>query len=95
MRTRSHAHARANAQAIGMFFEVVSDYQKDTFLSDPANKTRLLKDGLWGISRHPNYFGDIMIWIGIYIASMPVFDAAGSTKVAYVSVVSPLFTVRQ
>ena len=55
---------------IGLFFETVGDFQLARFKSDPANKGHVMNKGLWRYTRHPNYFGDFMIWWGIYIVSI-------------------------
>ena len=52
---------------IGVFFETVGDAQLKKFKSNPANKGKILNTGLWGLTRHPNYFGDAMVWWGLYI----------------------------
>lgn len=58
--------------SIGFYFEVVSDYQLDTFISDPKNKGLVLSDGLWKYSRHPNYFGEITMWWGVFLIALTV-----------------------
>eukprot|EP01098_Paradermamoeba_levis_P016813 TRINITY_DN9312_c0_g1_i1.p1 TRINITY_DN9312_c0_g1~~TRINITY_DN9312_c0_g1_i1.p1 ORF type:complete len:340 (+),score=78.98 TRINITY_DN9312_c0_g1_i1:49-1068(+) len=55
---------------VGFFFETVSDFQLATFKSNPANKGKLLTEGLWKFSRHPNYFGNATMFWGIYIISL-------------------------
>lgn len=55
--------------AIGLFFESVGDRQLARFKADPANKGRLMDQGLWRYTRHPNYFGDTCIWWGIWLVS--------------------------
>lgn len=57
---------------IGFFFEAVSDYQMYTFKQDPAHKNKILQTGLWKYSRHPNYFGEIAMWWGIYLLALSV-----------------------
>lgn len=49
----------------GFFFEVVGDYQLEVFKSKPANKGKLMTTGLWRFTRHPNYFGEAILWWGI------------------------------
>lgn len=56
---------------LGFFFETVADFEKDQFVSNPKNKGKILKTGLWELSRHPNYFGEICMWWGIYFIALP------------------------
>jgi len=51
---------------IGFFFETVGDYQLSIFKSDTKNKGKVLNTGLWKYTRHPNYFGDTMVWWGFF-----------------------------
>jgi len=51
--------------AFGFVFEVVADVQKFVFKSDKSNKGKYIKHGLWSLSRHPNYFGEICMWFGV------------------------------
>lgn len=60
----------------GFFFEVVADAQLTRFRADPANQDTVLDQGLWQYSRHPNYFGDALIWWGIWIVAAETGDAA-------------------
>lgn len=55
------------AWAIGFFFETVGDAQLARFRADPANAGRVMDHGLWRYTRHPNYFGDFMVWWGIFL----------------------------
>lgn len=57
---------------VGYFFEAVSDYQLFQFTSDPANKGHVMKYGLWHYSRHPNYFGEVLMWWGIFLLALSV-----------------------
>lgn len=57
---------------IGFFFESVGDYQLSQFLSDPNNKGRIMTSGLWAYTRHPNYFGEVTQWWGIWLMILPV-----------------------
>lgn len=50
---------------LGFFFEALGDYQLKIFTQNPLNKGKLLQTGLWGITRHPNYFGEVVLWWGI------------------------------
>ncbi|HEY5879087.1 MAG TPA: DUF1295 domain-containing protein [Nakamurella sp.] len=52
---------------VGLFFEAVGDAQLAGFKRDPANRGRVLDRGLWRYTRHPNYFGDACVWIGIFL----------------------------
>jgi len=48
--------------AVGFYFEVVGDKQLSDFRKDPANKGKIITTGLWSITRHPNYFGESLMW---------------------------------
>ena len=52
---------------IGFIFEAVGDWQLARFKADPANKGRVMDSGLWAFTRHPNYFGEALIWWGIFL----------------------------
>ena len=54
----------------GFAFEAISDGQLRRFLVDPANRTAVMDRGLWRYSRHPNYFGDCLVWWGIYLPAL-------------------------
>jgi steroid 5-alpha reductase family enzyme len=70
----------------GLTFEAVADAQKSKFKSDPANDGDFINVGLWKWSRHPNYFGEITLWTGIFIIAIPVL-----TGLAWLVVISPIF----
>ncbi|MGP3775987.1 DUF1295 domain-containing protein [Streptomyces sp. SDT5-1] len=70
--------------AVGMFFEAVGDAQLARFKADPANRGRIMDEGLWSWTRHPNYFGDFCVWWGLFLI------ACDAPAAAAVSVVSPL-----
>ena len=53
--------------SIGLFFEAVGDWQLGRFRSDPASRGKVLDDGLWRYTRHPNYFGDALVWWGFFL----------------------------
>ncbi len=57
--------------AAGMTFEVVGDWQLSRFKADPANKGKALDRGLWRYTRHPNYFGESLVWWGFYLFALP------------------------
>lgn len=53
--------------AVGFLFESVGDYQLTRFRADPANRGTVLRTGLWKYSRHPNYFGELCVWWGLFL----------------------------
>lgn len=55
---------------MGMTFEIVADWQLGRFAQDPANKGKVLQTGVWSLSRHPNYFGEITLWWGVCIMTL-------------------------
>ncbi len=56
--------------AVGLFFEAVGDMQLNRFKADPTNQGKVMDRGLWRYTRHPNYFGDFMVWWGIYLVAL-------------------------
>jgi steroid 5-alpha reductase family enzyme len=58
--------------SIGFFFEAVGDWQLARFKADPANRGRVMNTGLWAYTRHPNYFGDAMVWWGYFLLAVAV-----------------------
>jgi steroid 5-alpha reductase family enzyme len=70
----------------GFAIEGVADRQKQAFRSDPANRDRFITTGLWAWSRHPNYCGEIVLWIGVAVIALPAL--AGWS---FATLVSPLF----
>jgi len=75
---------------LGFAVQVVADVQKYLFRADQANRRRVCDRGLWRFSRHPNFCGEVLLWIGVYVAGAPVFRAA---PVGWWTVASPLFTL--
>ncbi|MER7445344.1 DUF1295 domain-containing protein [Microbacterium sp. NPDC097977] len=73
---------------LGMVIEIVADAQKSAFRADPKNKDEFIRTGLWSRSRHPNYFGEIVIWVGVFVTAAPVL-----TGWQWVAVLSPLFVI--
>lgn len=55
--------------ALGLFFESVGDHQLARFKEDPSNNGKLMDQGLWRYTRHPNYFGDACVWWGIWLVA--------------------------
>lgn len=72
----------------GFAIEVIADQQKSVFKKDPANEGRFITSGLWAWSRHPNYFGEIMLWTGIAIMAIPVLSGW-----RWATLISPVFVV--
>lgn len=71
---------------IGFGIEAISDRQKSAFRADPANKGRFITTGLWSRSRHPNYFGEILLWVGVAIVALPALQGW-----QYITLISPVF----
>lgn len=71
---------------IGFSFEVIADEQKRRFKSDKNNKDAFISSGLWRFSRHPNYFGEILLWVGMAIIALPTLIGW-----QYVTLISPIF----
>jgi len=67
----------------GFSIEALADRQLRSFLNDPANKGRIMDRGLWRYSRHPNYFGESLVWWGIFVIVL-------STPWGFLTIVSPL-----
>ena len=59
---------------VGFSMEVVADQQKMRFRKNPANANRFINTGLWSFCRHPNYTGEIMLWLGIALIAFPVLE---------------------
>ncbi len=70
----------------GIIFEAIADWQKFKFNRNPKNKGKWIERGLWKYSRHPNYFGEILTWYGVWAACMPWLDNRSS----YIGILSPL-----
>ncbi|KAL1823598.1 hypothetical protein ACET3Z_010376 [Daucus carota] len=62
--------------SIGIISEATADQQKLTFKNSPENRGKWCNIGLWKYSRHPNYFGELFLWWGIFIASTPILNGA-------------------
>jgi len=70
----------------GFAVEVTADRQKSRFRADPENQGQFINTGLWAWSRHPNYFGEIVLWVGVMIIALPVLRGW-----QWVSLISPIF----
>lgn len=72
--------------AAGLLIEMVADRQKSTFKRDPDNEGKFIRSGLWAWSRHPNYFGEIVLWTGMAIVAVPVLQGW-----QWATLISPVF----
>jgi len=70
----------------GLVVEAVADAQKSAFRGKDENRGRFVSTGLWHYSRHPNYFGEILLWWGVFLYAVPFLDGA-----AFAVVLGPLF----
>jgi steroid 5-alpha reductase family enzyme len=70
----------------GFSIEAIADYQKIRFRNKIENRNKFIKSGLWARSRHPNYFGEIVLWIGVAIIAIPVLHSW-----LWLSLISPVF----
>jgi steroid 5-alpha reductase family enzyme len=76
--------------AVGFFFEAIGDYQMARFKADPSNKGKVLNNGVWRYTRHPNYFGDAAQWWGYYLFAA----AAGAFWTLYSPVMMTVLLLR-
>jgi len=72
---------------LGFIVEIIADNQKTKFRKDPANKDKFIDSGLWSYSRHPNYLGEITLWLGVSIMSL-----SSLTGWQLITLISPIFT---
>ena len=70
----------------GFAIEVVADTQKSRFSANPDNRGKFIQTGLWSRSRHPNYFGEIVLWIGVAVIALPVLQGW-----QWSALISPIF----
>ncbi|XP_005098593.1 delta(14)-sterol reductase [Aplysia californica] len=70
---------------VGFLIEVIADHQKGVFKNNPANAGKFITSGLWSVSRHPNYFGEILMWTGLYVSSTSVLRGW-----EHIGIISPL-----
>lgn len=73
---------------IGFIIEVVADMQKRKFRTNISNKGQFISSGLWSISRHPNYFGEMMIWVGMSFVTIPILIGW-----QFITLISPIFVI--
>lgn len=71
---------------VGFLIEVIADQQKSKFRKNARNSDKFISHGLWAWSRHPNYFGEILLWLGIAVAASPVLEGW-----QHLTLVSPIF----
>ena len=72
---------------VGFLIEVIADNQKTSFRAIPENRNSFITTGLWSVSRHPNYFGEVTLWAGIAIMSVPYLQG-----IQYWTLISPIFS---
>ncbi len=68
---------------VGFYFEAVGDAQLNRFIKNPANKGKLMQSGLWAYTRHPNYFGEVTQWWGIWLLALSVSNG-------WLSIIGPI-----
>ncbi len=78
--------AGASLWLAGLVIETVADAQKSAFKAKPENRDRFVASGLWRYSRHPNYFGELLVWWGLFVYAVTALDGA-----AFAVVAGPLF----
>jgi steroid 5-alpha reductase family enzyme len=71
---------------VGFCIEVAADRAKSRFREDPNNRDRFIQSGIWAWSRHPNYFGEITLWLGVAVIAFPVLSGW-----QYATLISPVF----
>jgi steroid 5-alpha reductase family enzyme len=72
---------------IGLTIEVIADFQKNRFKLEPDNKGKLLTSGLWRYSRHPNYFGEVLFWLGLFLYVAPALQELE----LFIAALSPIY----
>lgn len=76
--------------ALGYIFELLADVQKSEFKANSENEGKFIQSGLWSLSRHPNFFGEIIIWVGVAVVALPVLSGW-----ALLTLISPLWVIAQ
>ena len=71
---------------LGLSIEIIADYQKTVFRRNIENKDKFITTGLWSLSRHPNYFGEILLWTGLAVMSISSLQG-----LQYITLISPIF----
>ncbi|CAL1547301.1 unnamed protein product [Lymnaea stagnalis] len=85
-RIKTRDYAGWGLWGLGFLMEVLADYQKSQFRKNPENAGKFINTGLWSISRHPNYFGEILMWSGLYVSASSTLKGW-----EHISIISPLF----
>jgi steroid 5-alpha reductase family enzyme len=67
---------------VGLLIEAVADAQKSAFRAKEENRGHFIANGLWRYSRHPNYFGEMLVWWGLFVYAVPVLHGAAFAVVA-------------
>jgi steroid 5-alpha reductase family enzyme len=80
------AFAGALIWLVGLVIEAVADAQKSAFKGKQENRGRFITSGLWKYSRHPNYFGEMLVWWGLFVFAVPFLHGA-----AFAVVIGPVF----
>jgi steroid 5-alpha reductase family enzyme len=80
------AYVGLGVWVIGFGLEAVADLQKSRFRADPAHQGSFITSGVWALSRHPNYLGEITLWIGMALIALPVLEGW-----QYLTLISPVF----
>ncbi|MFK5689073.1 DUF1295 domain-containing protein [Ornithinimicrobium sp. LYQ92] len=75
---------------LGFALEATADAQKAAFRADPANQGRFISTGVWAWSRHPNYVGEILLWLGVALVALPVLSGW-----QYLTLLSPVLIYLQ
>ena len=82
----SLGHVAIVLWVIGFAFETIGDWQLSRFKADPASSGRIMDRGLWGWSRHPNYFGESCVWVALFLLSL-------GTPWGVITIISPIVLV--
>jgi steroid 5-alpha reductase family enzyme len=75
---------------LGFIFEAVGDYQLKQFLAQPGNRGQLMTSGLWSLTRHPNYFGEAVMWWGLFVIAI----SGGASLLAVISPIVITYLLR-
>ena len=72
---------------VGLWLEATADLQKYQFTGNPRNKGKWIASGVWSASRHPNYLGEMMVWVGVYLACFSSLDRTARL----IGLISPVY----